>query len=64
MDKELEELIDECDLETLEEALQIAKLHWAIDFQPRNYGFYPAEERRFNEWVEAQQGKPWGLEDE
>ena len=40
---------------TTEEALRIAKLHWAIDFQPREYGFYPAEERRFNAYVEAQQ---------
>jgi hypothetical protein len=38
---------------SISEWLRIAKLHWAIDFQPRNYGFYPAEECRFNAYVET-----------
>ena len=54
LDDEVRRLIEEASLETLEEAIRIAKLHWAIDFQQRDYGFSNAEERQFQAWVQSQ----------
>ena len=54
VDEELERLIEESDPETLEEALRIAKLHWAIDFQRRDYGFDKALEKKWLAFIMAE----------
>jgi hypothetical protein len=50
LDKELEKLIEASDLETLEEAFRIAKLHWALDFQHGD----ESEEQRWLAFVKSE----------